>query len=427
MTAQGVEDPAVSAFGGPYKLLTTNDYSEENRQANPTKSQPDAHDRLVSIVVAPQTAPQNVSHKSRFRSKQVNMPTEHARQSTTVTKDAPPSPQPCNSQYSNASDEDEDDYRPPRVPTPPLTPHADTSSDSPSLAFEVLAEEDNPPQITIPLSPYNPLQTPSFRHSPPKLPSDQPWRFPSPSHPLHSRTRELPLAMIAGPSGSPLLKAGTLVGASPLHLHSSPLSFLSSNPSRLGDLETPARPRYPPSKLAHKSYLIRPQYASPLSKSNNSDSNTPFLVSSSPFSSVTSKHRRFPSDVSEAWLTDADLPTPSDPLLQSNNDPFSIYEAWPSMTGTAIISPVRLPRGLVESESPVLRNGSDSMSSVLGFGIGLLEPFTYPKELGGDTDLSDLLSSPVKRGVKRFSDGKRPEVSISESSPAPKRRRMSSG
>ena len=38
-----------------------------------------------------------------------------------------------------------------------------------------------PPGPVIPLSPYNPLTTPSFRHSPPRLPSDQPWRFPSPA------------------------------------------------------------------------------------------------------------------------------------------------------------------------------------------------------------------------------------------------------
>ena len=46
-----------------------------------------------------------------------------------------------------------------------------------------------PPVPVIPLSPYNPLITPSFRHSPPRLPSDQPWRFPSPSHLLHASLR----------------------------------------------------------------------------------------------------------------------------------------------------------------------------------------------------------------------------------------------
>ncbi|EGO30285.1 hypothetical protein SERLADRAFT_431789 [Serpula lacrymans var. lacrymans S7.9] len=50
---------------------------------------------------------------------------------------------------------------------------------------------------TIPPSPYNPLRTPSFRHSAPQLPSDQPWRFPSPSHPLHSRNREFCLSTLA--------------------------------------------------------------------------------------------------------------------------------------------------------------------------------------------------------------------------------------
>jgi hypothetical protein len=45
-------------------------------------------------------------------------------------------------------------------------------------------------------SPYDPLVTPTFRHSTPRLPSDQPWRFPSPSHPLHSAARELSLAAV---------------------------------------------------------------------------------------------------------------------------------------------------------------------------------------------------------------------------------------
>ncbi|PPR00648.1 hypothetical protein CVT24_000871 [Panaeolus cyanescens] len=400
---------------------------KENRQSTSSKSQPDAHDHLVSIVVAPQTAPQNVSHKSRFRSKQVNA-TQDVMAVKPPVPEVPTSPVLPHSQHSTASeDEDEDDNHPRRVGTPPLTPHIDTSSDPPNLTFDAEDEEDNPPQIIVPMSPYNPLQTPSFRHSPPKLPSDQPWRFPSPSHPLHSRTRELPLAMIAGPSASPLLKAGTLVGASPLPMHSSPLSFLSSNLVQSGDLETPARPRYPLSKLAHKSYLIRTQHASPLSKLKDTDTIASFSVSSSPLSSVASKHRRFPSDVSEAWLTDVSLATPSDPL-QSNNDPFSIYDAWPSITGTSIGSPARLPRGVLENESPVLRNGSDTLSSAIRFGIGLLEPFMLPKELdGGDADLSDLLSSPVKRGGKRLLDGKQAIASFPESSPPSKRRRVSSG
>jgi hypothetical protein len=57
---------------------------------------------------------------------------------------------------------------------------------------------------TIPPSPYDPTQTPTFRHSHPYQPHDHPWRFPSPTHPLHSRQRDLSLSLLAGPTGTPL-------------------------------------------------------------------------------------------------------------------------------------------------------------------------------------------------------------------------------
>lgn len=44
-------------------------------------------------------------------------------------------------------------------------------------------------------SPYNPLRTPAFRHSPPRLPSDQPWRFSS-----VFGIRDVSLAELAGSS-----------------------------------------------------------------------------------------------------------------------------------------------------------------------------------------------------------------------------------
>ncbi|KAJ7492523.1 hypothetical protein FB451DRAFT_959693, partial [Mycena latifolia] len=86
--------------------------------------------------------------------------------------------------------------------------------------------------IIPPASPYDPLLTPSFRHSPPRLPSDQPWRFPSPSHPLH-RSRELSLTMLGGDSPvnpSPIAPRGRARAAT------TPLS--SPCTSSLG-LETP--------------------------------------------------------------------------------------------------------------------------------------------------------------------------------------------
>jgi len=76
----------------------------------------------------------------------------------------------------------------------------------------------SPPLPVIPVSPYNPLTTPSFRHSPPRLPSDQPWRFPSPSHPLHFTATDVSLGMVmheqASPSG--IVSASSAIDVSPV-------------------------------------------------------------------------------------------------------------------------------------------------------------------------------------------------------------------
>ena len=68
--------------------------------------------------------------------------------------------------------------------------------------------------FAVPLSPYDPTLTPSFRHSPPRLPSDQPWRFPSPSHPLHSKAREICLSMLVRGGASPVIKGDPAASSS---------------------------------------------------------------------------------------------------------------------------------------------------------------------------------------------------------------------
>src|SRR6266404_677890 len=94
----------------------------------------------------------------------------------------------------------------PRSTTPEIVPPAPRHA-SPS-----------PPRPVIPISPYNPLTTPSFRHSPPRLPSDQPWRFPSPSHPLHFTSSDVSLGMIMREQASP---SGAILG--PLAVDVSPV------------------------------------------------------------------------------------------------------------------------------------------------------------------------------------------------------------
>ncbi|KAI0286981.1 hypothetical protein BGY98DRAFT_24748 [Russula aff. rugulosa BPL654] len=144
----------------------------------------------------------------------------------------------------NEFDIDVDLYVPyaPRVPQgefPALEPPLDLSRsplfqahfpDSPtpllnsprSLSSEITAPCHDasplPPVPVIPLSPYNPLTTPSFRHSPPRLPSDQPWRFPSPSHPLHFTALDASLGVIAPEQASPsgVVSAPSAIDVSPV-------------------------------------------------------------------------------------------------------------------------------------------------------------------------------------------------------------------
>src|SRR5216683_2108972 len=68
------------------------------------------------------------------------------------------------------------------------------------------------------MSPYNPLTTPSFRHSPPRLPSDQPWRFPSPSHPLHFTASDVTFGMVLREQTSPsgMATASSAIDVSPV-------------------------------------------------------------------------------------------------------------------------------------------------------------------------------------------------------------------
>lgn len=96
-------------------------------------------------------------------------------------------------------------------------------------------------------SPYDPTATPSFRHSSPRRPSDQPWRFPSPSHPLHYRAREITLSQLARDAGSPATKITPLVHSTPADLNSenlwsgtTPLSQLFPHGSKLHRPDSPS-------------------------------------------------------------------------------------------------------------------------------------------------------------------------------------------
>ncbi|TDL28364.1 hypothetical protein BD410DRAFT_811517 [Rickenella mellea] len=78
----------------------------------------------------------------------------------------------------------------------------------------------------VPSSPYDPTKTPAFKHTAQHLPSEQPWRFPSPSHPLHSSPDELCLGVAVG-------------GITGEGLHSAYIPVLSSPASALKSVRTP--------------------------------------------------------------------------------------------------------------------------------------------------------------------------------------------
>ncbi len=84
--------------------------------------------------------------------------------------------------------------------------HLATSSNTPPLTPGLSPSSSGRFMNTKTESPYNPLLTPSFKHSPRRLTCDQPWRFPSPSHPLHSSARELSLSMLVCGEASPTVR-----------------------------------------------------------------------------------------------------------------------------------------------------------------------------------------------------------------------------
>jgi hypothetical protein len=327
---------------------------------------------------------------------------------------------------SSQSEEDSECEGHAKPSTPPLTPHVEDSSDPPNIiGFDSLTTVS--PIISrpvIPESPYNPLQTPSFRHSPPRLPSEQPWRFPSPSHPLHSNTRDMSLTMLTRPLETPVIKRLPTLGVSPvLAIQSSPLSnIVQMEPS---SVENQARPNWLFGKLLPNRSRFSDQIPSPLnmgksrSRQRIASSPLPFMIRQTPKS-----HSRQSSDASEQWFSDVRLVSSASSLpieeLRSS-DPFSVYGSWPSANAAVTISPVRLPKPSLEIESPVLRSGS--LSSL---DIGLLEPFE-PQINYVDDDLKEiLLSSPAMRSDLR-SEGKRAAPSAANStecSPPSKKRRM---
>ena len=391
----------------------THAIAEENRQQLSSRSRYENHENLITMVVAPQTDPQNTSHKSRFRSIKSGVTRhlrERGRRESFEAIDKPSSPSLLTKDLPIPIEDNEES----EMPLSPMTPHASTSSDPPNIfgeaSDELISTSPAVPHPVAPDTPYDPLQTPSFRHSPPRLPSDQPWLYPSPSHPLHLRTRELSLSMLVPNDPSPIIRGVNPVG-SPLTVHSSPLSKAAS--TEFDVIKTPARSKSSFPRPFTK--LFRVPTPSPLGFGNevHSCGTSPFTLA---LRSGPRRQRKRPLDISEGWenyFVSSDMSMGS-----TNNDPFAVYSSW-LLTEDRVVSPAQNPKPS-EFDSPILRTGTPT--TAVGLGIGLLDPFMFPREEplsdAADVDLKEILSSPCSKQDERL-NGKRtaPMVMTMGSSP----------
>jgi hypothetical protein len=253
-----------------------------------------------------------------------------------------------------------------------------------------------------PASPYDPHATPAFRHSPPPHPSKRPWKFDTPSHPMHSVPRDYSLAMLISDGGSPLDKVPA--GSSPVGLQSS--SFSTPNDSFL---VTPSTSQLFNNKNFPRSWLVRKVAVnSPLSKHSRLSS-----AECSPMTqgSLSNLHRRTPSAANDDWLKHGALNLPP------------VQTPWRSLLSG---SPAR---SFMEPESPIVHRAasntvSSDASSSAPLGIGLLDPFVMiegaPTSAEFEAELNQIGSKPSKISRKRCPSDDSPDPS-----PSAKRRRLS--
>ncbi|KAL0951057.1 hypothetical protein HGRIS_007796 [Hohenbuehelia grisea] len=365
--------------------------NKENRIMDSDKS--GMQEAVVNFNCGPQARSplRGASSKSKFRSV---MPatSDSARRSS---RSVPSAPRILQSEFPSSPDTSffmrphplSQSILPPA--SPPLTPQPLHLVDDLDPPVHPMRLSSSPPPMhpIIPASPYNPLQTPSFKHSPPRLPSDQPWRFPSPSHPLHSKARELCLSMLAPDNGSPGIKRTPRGILSPISkLHKTPFRSpsLQSGRARMNMLETPESlvrlAQSSPSKLFSEKTLrlalhsaLRPERMrhqveeSPLAKNSRNRLVLPKSLGTP----------------SRNLLT----PPSSDALdakaILSDQDPFiAIWEPVTRLPHDRRTPPISSP----EVDSPVVRRHTQLSASdaarvpLVGLGIGLLAPFKLPDD-----------------------------------------------
>ncbi|KAJ4486262.1 hypothetical protein J3R30DRAFT_3445524 [Lentinula aciculospora] len=312
--------------------------TKENKPTSKLGSVDGIHDKPDNIHVTPQPFVRDTSQtqqKIRFRPAIMGDPMKPFQ---------PASVSPTASSTENLIEEGN-----PSLFTPPLTPLR--SSSAPVSGLEDVVQTSTPPAPMIPPSPYDPQATPAFRHSPAPTPYDQPWRYPSPSHPF-SKARDLSLSVLLRNSGSLTVDSPGPVPSLMRDDISSPSSSLVSKKSFFVDLDTPG-------SIMNKR----------LTGLKNSASGRPNFSQESPLRRglVGRGHHRNSSDLSlDEWLS---LPIAPDPFLNTLNGWDSENNSSPIAHG--LMNPVINP-----TESPVVRREITLDRS--GLGIGLLEPFTLP-------------------------------------------------
>ncbi|KAI0788593.1 hypothetical protein C8Q75DRAFT_239864 [Abortiporus biennis] len=318
-------------------------------------------------------------------------------------------PTPDNSmelpQSHEAMDEDDDHL------APSSTFQIPTSSSTPPLTPGASPETSQYPRAVVPPeSPYNPLLTPSFKHSPARLPSDQPWRFPSPS-PSNPRRRdqELSLYMLVRGEASPTVSG---LDVSPVVLlpknerkrrsiFSSPITPFMADKGSCSDGE---EDRFKISALPSPRNLFFDRgLPTPLSDRVQFKR---YRIPESPlgrnFVRSESEERETVARANDTWLSES--PTKSissllDPIQLDGDNPFASMLGKPWATGTPaknkLSGTVFTPGG----ESPVLRSSqSQSEPGVnkdgVGLGIGLMAGFSLKDDAPdspGDDDDEDLM------------------------------------
>ncbi|KAG1867953.1 hypothetical protein DFJ58DRAFT_679110 [Suillus subalutaceus] len=347
--------------------------------------------------------PENKSRKSRTLS---------SRNSITPTPDP-----------EDDDDADDDDLSAPSAPvikqnefpalsSPPVLKHPRpldegvTLTDSYDLRASQVDDSSASPKISrfaVPMSPYDPTLTPSFRHSPPRLPSDQPWRFPSPSHPLHSGAREFCLSMLA--RATPATKGCSVIdSSSPSTGTTSVMNTPRSTTFRgktFGDLgsiftegSSPIIFRPSPRHLFSDSRSPVPVFTRLDFRKRLNDSPLGGGLRRKPGHDRKKTAMNNSFDLQGGWLSDNSLSSsvsslssaaiPS-PARLTSDDPFG--SPFKPLESTLRHPPekrvISLPQSSPEAESPVIRHfrlpdnetPESNDDGLVGLGIGLMAPF----------------------------------------------------